>query len=207
MDNFLTKLATESDILPLSFHVTYWDNLGWKDPFSSKPNTDRQIAYLKALGLPRMFTPQTVIDGQKSVAGFQEQSVRSGIASVREHLTTVPMTLAPDKTGRNLALHIGTSSDPATGDSAAIWVIGFNRTSTTAVGAGENSGKVLKHTNNVMSVTKLDIWKDKEADFTLPFGATEGIAVILQDEPVGRIYGVASYINGGDKTISEQPKP
>ncbi len=49
-DALLAELATRPDVLALSFHVDYWDRLGWKDPFSSAAATARQRDYAALLG-------------------------------------------------------------------------------------------------------------------------------------------------------------
>ncbi|TMJ51569.1 MAG: DUF1223 domain-containing protein, partial [Alphaproteobacteria bacterium] len=62
-DALLAELARRPDVLALSFHVDYWDRLGWKDPFSSRAATDRQSRYAKLLKLATVYTPQIVVDG------------------------------------------------------------------------------------------------------------------------------------------------
>src|SRR5438034_4184292 len=61
-DALLAELAKRPDVLALSFHIDYWDRLGWKDPYSSRAATDRQNRYSKLLGLPTVYTPQIVVD-------------------------------------------------------------------------------------------------------------------------------------------------
>src|SRR4029077_8063764 len=63
-DALLAELAGRPDVLALSFHVDYWDRLGWKDPFSSREATERQNRYATLLDLATVYTPQIVIDGR-----------------------------------------------------------------------------------------------------------------------------------------------
>src|SRR6516165_10276543 len=63
-DALLAELATRPDLLALSFHVDYWDRLGWKDPFSSAAATQRQNRYARLLRLATVYTPQMVVDGR-----------------------------------------------------------------------------------------------------------------------------------------------
>src|SRR5262245_62216385 len=63
-DVLLVELARRPDVLALSFHVDYWDRLGWKDPYSSRAATDRQNRYATLLHLATVYTPQIVVDGK-----------------------------------------------------------------------------------------------------------------------------------------------
>src|SRR5580704_2978579 len=63
-DALLGQLAQQHDLLPLAFHIDYWDYLGWKDPYSSKLATARQSAYGRMLDV-MVYTPQMVVDGAR----------------------------------------------------------------------------------------------------------------------------------------------
>ena len=63
-DAMLTMLAGQHDVLPLSFHVDYWDYLGWADSFARPEFTERQSAYAHAVGERSVYTPQMIVDGQ-----------------------------------------------------------------------------------------------------------------------------------------------
>lgn len=192
-DKLLMELAEDESLLALSFHIDYWDRLGWQDPFSLAASTNRQRGYVQAMKLPHMFTPQAVVDGTTSLNGASEDGMKSAISEAREHLAEVPMTLASD--GKQLTLTVGTTADKALhGTMATIWVIGFDRISSTQVITGENAGRTLRHRNNVMSIEQLATWQNTEASFTLPVPTTDGVAVLLQAVPQGRILGAASYL-------------
>src|SRR5215831_16948643 len=73
-DDVLSKLAKEgtvggAQVIPLGLHVTYWDQLGWKDPGSLQASTDRQQDYGRGFGPDSMYTPQAVIDGRTQLVG------------------------------------------------------------------------------------------------------------------------------------------
>jgi hypothetical protein len=73
-DRFLSELSdTRSDVLPLAFHVTYWNQLGWKDPFSLDAATERQAQYGRRFG-DGSYTPEMVIDGKTGVVGSDRES-------------------------------------------------------------------------------------------------------------------------------------
>src|SRR6201998_4753060 len=60
-DALLGELARRQDVVALGFHISYWDNLGWTDPFSSQSSTDRQRAYARLFDLGQVYTPQMVV--------------------------------------------------------------------------------------------------------------------------------------------------
>ena len=62
-DAFLGRLAKRPDIVALSFHVDYWDYIGWKDPFASRETTERQRGYARSLKQRYVYTPEMVVDG------------------------------------------------------------------------------------------------------------------------------------------------
>jgi len=82
-DRLLSRLAAEPGyrgrVVPLAFHVDYWDYIGWRDPFSSPRWSERQRDYGRSLGLGTVYTPQLVIDGRSECVGSQEGDVRREI--------------------------------------------------------------------------------------------------------------------------------
>ena len=72
---YLNELSkSRADVLPLAFHVTYWDNLGWKDPFSLEAATSRQDRYGRRFG-DGSYTPEIVVDGAKGLVGSHRGDV------------------------------------------------------------------------------------------------------------------------------------
>jgi hypothetical protein len=78
-DALLGKLAQRKGVIALSFPITYWDMLGWKDTLASEANTRRQKAYAAAMGHGGVYTPQIVIDGLKDVVGSRSDEVEDAI--------------------------------------------------------------------------------------------------------------------------------
>src|SRR5262245_30526254 len=84
-DAVLSKLAKErsvggAQVIPLGMHVTYWDQLGWKDPASLAGATERQQDYSRIFGEDRVYTPQAVVDGHEELIGSAEAGVRQALA-------------------------------------------------------------------------------------------------------------------------------
>src|SRR3984957_10881985 len=85
---YLNELSRDRrDILPLAFHVTYWDRLGWKDPFSLPAATQRQDRYGHRFG-DGSYTPEMVVDGVASMVGSDRGDVASAIENAKRHSQT-----------------------------------------------------------------------------------------------------------------------
>src|SRR3984957_16237062 len=146
-DPFLTDLAHQRhDVLPLAFHVTYWDSLGWKDPYSLDAATARQREYARHLGEDGVYTPQMVVDGAKGFVGSSRSEGLSAIPAPSPK--PVPIAIAHD--GGSLLVTVG----PGAG-TAQVLVVGFDPSHETSVGRGENSGRTLRETNIVRSLTPI----------------------------------------------------
>jgi hypothetical protein len=186
-DALLAELASRPDVLALSFHVDYWDRLGWKDPFSSPAATERQERYAELLRLATVYTPQMVVDGKWQAVGSDRAEVEDALGSARRGHAEVPVTLAID---HGLAhINVGASSDPAAG--AGILLIGFDRRHTTAVARGENSGRTLAHVDVVRGIEQVAQFRGQASVIEVPIHwSCDRLAAIVQ-APDGAILGVA----------------
>ena len=77
------KKYSDKNVLVLSYHVDYWDKLGWKDIFSNALFTERQEYYSNIFGLNSIYTPQAVVNGKKEFIGSNKSKV---INSINEQL-------------------------------------------------------------------------------------------------------------------------
>jgi len=66
-------------VVVLAFHVDYWDYRGWKDPFASSAWTVRQKAYVEALRLDTLFTPQVVLQGRAHCVGTEHDALAQAV--------------------------------------------------------------------------------------------------------------------------------
>jgi hypothetical protein len=182
-DAFLTDLAHQRrDVLPLAFHVTYWDSLGWKDPYSLDAATARQREYARHLGGDDgVYTPQIVVDGTTGFVGSNRGEGLGVIAAaVRK---PVPVSVAHD--GRTLLIRVGAGAGQA-----QVLLVGFDRAHETHIGRGENGGRTLLESNIVRSLTPIGGWSGSAVELRQPPPAGEGFAVLLQAAD-GRIIGAA----------------
>ena len=184
-DRFLTDLVQDhSDILALAFHVTYWNSLGWHDPFSLQASTARQSDYAAAFNSGAVFTPQMVVDGARSVVGSNRSDALAAIAEARARPAGAKVALTAD--GAKVKIGIGAGEGPG-----RVLLVGFDREHTTAVGRGENSGRTLKETNVVRSVSNVADWTGAAISLSVAPPAGEKTAVLLQTAD-GRIVGAAA---------------
>jgi hypothetical protein len=181
-DAFLTDLAHQrGDVLPLAFHVTYWDSLGWKDPYSLDAATARQRQYARHLGDDGVYTPQMVVDGTTGFVGSSRSRGLSAISSAPPK----PVPVSLDRDGQNLLIKVGSGSGQA-----EVLLIGFDPAHETQIGRGENSGRKLLESNIVRSLTPIATWTGSAVALHQAPPAGEGFAVLLQAED-GRIIGAA----------------
>ena len=110
-DALLAELASRPDVLALSFHVDYWDRLGWKDPFSSREASQRQNRYAALLDLATVYTPQIVVDGGWQAVGSDRADVEHALDLARRDRQEVLVTLALDRGQAQIKL--GQRSDAA----------------------------------------------------------------------------------------------
>jgi hypothetical protein len=185
-DALLAELATRPDVLALSFHVDYWDRLGWKDPFSSPAATERQQRYAGLLKLATVYTPQLIVDGKWQAVGSDRVEVERALARARHGQIEVPLALTTDH-GR-AQLKLGSAGGPVSG---AVLLIGFDRRHVTAVARGENSGRTLAHANVVRGVEEVGQFSGGASAIAAPIRwQCDRIAAIVQ-APSGEILGVA----------------
>ncbi len=182
-DDNVAALSTRPDVLALSFGVTYWDHLGWKDTFAQPAFTDRQIAYARALHREGPFTPQVVVDGRADVVGNARPEIEQLIRAGR--LDGPSVSLGPG------AVEVGAGAAP--GAPADVWLVRYDpRTVQVPVRAGENTGRTLPIKNVVKSLTRLGDWRGPATRFALP-PAAPGLAtaVLVQTRGLGPILAAA----------------
>jgi hypothetical protein len=173
----LLAIADRPDVLALSFNVTYWDYLGWKDTFARPEYTQRQYDYARSLGHSGPFTPQIVIDGRADIVG----NVKSELVQLIAQQKALPGPELAIVSGR---LSISASAKPQR--AAAVWLVRYNpRVLNVPVGRGENSGVTLPHKNVVQSLQRLGTWNGAAESFALPPAADGLSTAILVQDPTG----------------------
>ena len=189
-DAILGELAQRPNIVPLAFHVDYWDYIGWKDPYASPASTQRQHDYKAALGLHMVYTPQMIVDGRTDVVGSERGDVEAAIGRAAAQ---PKLAVAIEKDSAGYRVVIPAAAAPA-GGPATVWLAFFDGEKETRVARGENGGRTLKEYNIVREWRQIGSWNGQTLSLPLPMPAApgqDGCAVIVQSGPVGPILGAA----------------
>jgi hypothetical protein len=186
-DALLGELAQRGDVVALGFHISYWDGLGWKDPFSSQSSTDRQRAYARLFNLGQVYTPQMVIDGAHEMVGSDRNEVLAAVRDARPE-TIAPVTFAADR--RSVAIGAGNGR-------GNVLLVRFAQKRTTRVAGGENARRTLQDANGVEMLASLGSWNGFALSFAIePPADGEGVAVLVQ-APNGQMLGAAALLGSG----------
>lgn len=146
-DQLLTALGGQDGtrVVPLAFHVDFWNSQGWTDPFSSKQWTLRQVAYERQLGISQVYTPQAVVDGTTQMVGSDAANLRAAIDSAAARPgAKLALRLEPSPSRVEVAVDVDLP-DALRGRKLDLFVALFETGLSTPVGRGENGGKTLQN--------------------------------------------------------------
>lgn len=165
--------ASRGDVLALSFGVTYWDRLGWKDTFAKPEYTERQWAYARTKGRGNVWTPQVYVNGREDVVGANPAQLDAAVARAKPLSTTLRVT-----PGR-----IAVAAGAAPRGGADILLVRYEpRAIAVPIRAGENGGRTLPHRNIVRQLVTIGRWTGPAISVPLPPAARTDLAqaVLLQ---------------------------
>ena len=194
-DDFLGVLAKRPGVLALSFHVDYWNYLGWRDPYSSAEATQRQQTYASAMRRRTVYTPQMVVDGTLQGIGSYT-GVIDGHIRVRQKAADDRVTVSIGEGGASDALTAVLKGDGGRTGDCAVWLVYFDKKHTTAIPRGENAGKTLSYFNVVREFRRATEYRGADLEIDLPRTGAKGarydrVAVLVQRPDGGRIVGAA----------------
>src|SRR5687768_13858358 len=192
-DELLGELAQRQFVLPLSFHVDYWDYIGWKDRFGDPLFTQRQRAYAEAQGSSMVYTPQMIVAGAIDVVGSDRKAVDKALKTAYTRNTMYRVQVARDPQGRVIAQF----PEAPIGVPATVWLVTYQKSAESHVKAGENSGRDLMTYNVVRSLKKVGLWNGPATEITLSIDETaerpDGCAVIANQAEHGPIIAAAAF--------------
>jgi hypothetical protein len=191
-----------ADLVVLSEHVDYWNDIGWKDPYSSHEFSIRQGDYARRFRLGGPYTPQMVVDGDTELVGSDERRAIQAIENAIKS-TKLPVVLSSihREGDRMLSLHVEVGPSASSGRiaPAQVLIALADNSDQSNVRGGENSGRILKHVAVVRNLTLVGTI-DKGGTFSKEVTMSSEnvgphnsrIIAIVQETGFGRVLGVGS---------------
>jgi hypothetical protein len=205
-DALLEKLdrsqpVNRAELIVLSEHVDYWNDIGWKDPYSSHEYSERQSAYA-AHFRGGIYTPQMVIDGHFELVGSDERGAIQAIENAAK-IMKVSLALSAIRFESNNKLSLHVESDPlgpsVPTHTAGLFLAIADDSDESQVSRGENAGRTLKHVAVLRSLVEVGrVGKSDKIsrDLTVNFNNQDRrhlrIVAIIQERPAGEVLGVVS---------------
>lgn len=160
-DRLLSELAADPQlgdrVLPLSFHVDYWNYIGWRDPFSSGRWSERQRDYARAFEDGRVYTPMTVVDGRRHMVGSRQRQVRGAVREALQRVPAAQVTVEPGAVGEGrveVSVRAELERVPEGGGPLVGWVALWQDDLVTPVSRGENADRTLENDRVVRSLVR-----------------------------------------------------
>jgi hypothetical protein len=137
-----TQFVPSAEAIILSEHITYFNYLGWQDPFSSETMTERQKAYSRELGLGDVYTPQMVVDGTQQFVGSDSAKLRAALAKAAL-MPKIDLQIAAARRLPDGALEFSVRA-PQSANATLLAAVALSK-ATSPVKHGENAGRMLNH--------------------------------------------------------------
>jgi hypothetical protein len=173
-DELISELRAEKGVIPLAFHVDYWDHLGWKDAFSNRTWTQRQMMYVRTMHLNSAYTPQAVVNGSVQFVGSSRSGMANAIAEASRKPPVGTVSVDATRNGNSLTANVKADAPP----DYDVMLVVFQNQAVTTIEAGENAGRhptedaivrlVKRVSSGPVTLTVAPSWKDI------------GVAVFLQ---------------------------
>jgi hypothetical protein len=194
-----------AEIIAIEEHVDYWDQDGWMDPFSSAGWTARQNEYSDVLRTGSSYTPEMVVDGSAGfVGGRRAFAVQEIEKAAKPKKAKVEISGVSLKENKSVALKVSVeelSSSPSKDQTEVLLAITESGLHS-SVGAGENSGKELRHSPVLRELRVIGvIGKNGQEPFTAQTAvkldskwnvANLRAVVFVQEKKSRRILGAAT---------------
>lgn len=175
----------------LSYHVDYWDKIGWKDIFSNADYTKRQYHYASWLQKEPIYTPQLIINGKTDYIGSQEQNIRAGIAKALSKPATVNLDITAQQGKNRAVINYKVSGNQK---NTLLVLALVQKSAKSNVKRGENQGKLLSHYQIVRNTISQRLTLGEKGITNLYFPKnfkTQDAEIIafIQDSTTGAILG------------------
>ncbi|WP_169544120.1 DUF1223 domain-containing protein [Sneathiella aquimaris] len=184
-DKLMGEIVQKPDVLGLSFAVTYWDYIGWKDTFANSENDARQTRYRDQFGARYVYTPQMVVAGADHFVGSNAHELEQNLLAFKGHAEQIKLTWRID--GNRLFINL-----PDHLNGATIWQVDIDHKQEVQIGRGENTGKSITYHNIARRTQPLENWDGQHKTIELDLAALmnegrDGCAILIQERGFGPI--------------------
>jgi hypothetical protein len=190
------------ELIVLSEHVDYWNDIGWRDPYSLHEYSQRQGAYAGHFGIGSVYTPQMVVDGHFEFVGSDERGAIEAIEGAAK-TAKIPVSISSVhlEAGNAVSLHVEAGRLPSSSavKSADVLIATADESDESHVSRGENAGRTLKHIAVLRTLTRVGT-VDQSGEFSQDVRIRTNrvnagnlrVVAIVQEAPIGRVLGAGS---------------
>jgi len=195
-DRAIEALAESDDVVTITYHVDYWNYLGWEDTLGAKENTERQYGYAKTLGIRNVFTPQIVLNGMHDAKVSDAGKIKTQLVSLGSSGERLSVPVTASLTPAEMTISIADGSGKAD-----VIVAYYKKRTVVEIKTGENEGQKITYRNAVTKLETVGMWDGKALTIKLSAALLakrgfDGCAILLQSHDAngnpGRILGAAS---------------
>lgn len=196
----------KGEIIPLAFHVDYWNDLGWVDPYSSPEFTDRQRTYASVFRNASIYTPQMIVSGQSEFVGSNLRKAKVEVRRLRSLPTAAFIQIEPEWKDKDLLVVISAGSNASSGrfgKKTRVMLALFENDLHMSVRRGENAGKTHKGNFIVRRFMDLGAFKPSSSsmfkeEVLIPWDPSWkregcGLAAFLQDRQTMKVYAAGKF--------------
>ena len=182
-DKLLAETISETKktgrkIYALSFHVDYWNRLGWADPFSNAAYSQRQKNYASILNLDGAYTPQMVVNGSSQFTGSDKYQLTQALNRALKTKASINFTALTASFTANKTINVQYATEGITMAGKINFAL-IALSETTLIERGENGGHSLQNENVVRQWITIKAAASGQVEFSnYPLPAKENIAVI-----------------------------
>lgn len=189
--------TSDQKVYLLDFHVDYWNNLGWTDPYSSKAYSERQGRYSRYFPGAGLYTPQVVVNGKEQMVGSDSEKVTTAVNTVLKSTPTGNITVTAVHTaGDSITVDLKALNLPA---NTLVNLALVQSEVTNHILKGENEGLTLTHHNVVRlfrttPISTINNGKPLSlGKYSLPAGQKFSVIAYAQDMKTWNVLAVDSH--------------
>lgn len=193
-DALLRELGRQPDVVAISYHVDYWNRLGWEDPFSSPAWSQRQEDYVRALRGDTLYTPQIVVDGVRDLVGSDRSALEAALRERRLVGKRIQPKVRVQRAGDEALVEIG----PVEGlpRNVELRVLITESDIDTRVKRGENARRHLRHDHVARSMETVAEYAGDEVALRLALendwqAENLAVVVLVQQSKGRRVLGAS----------------